>query len=36
MINYDAVEESKIDIVYIKSSEGTTVDPYFYLNYVYL
>lgn len=32
-INYDAVEESKIDIVYIKSSEGTRVDPYFYLNY---
>lgn len=32
-INYDAVKESKIDIVYIKSSEGTSADPYFYLNY---
>ena len=32
-INFEAVKESKIDIVYIKSSEGTRVDPYFYLNY---
>lgn len=32
-INYEVVEESGIKIVYIKSSEGESVDPYFELNY---
>lgn len=32
-IDYEAVEESGIKIVYIKSSEGESVDPYFELNY---
>ena len=33
-INYEAVEESGIEIVYIKSTEGADfVDPYFEINY---
>ena len=32
-IDYEAVEESGIKIVYIKSSEGESADPYFELNY---
>ena len=32
-IDYDAVYESGIRIVYIKSSEGKQIDPYFELNY---
>lgn len=32
-IDYDAVYESGIRVVYIKSSEGKNIDPYFELNY---